>query len=157
MLWYRGGSAGGTNVSANPEGSTGDLLTRIAIGSSNYNLPSTGYAFYSRPTFTFNDDSSGLTGIDSTPWSQVILDSIAIPGRIYADWDFIGEWVGGVSFTAGGNGTLTFSLKTTHTFNGKSLVHVHSVPWAVRRKCYGCISTITILIILSSYIGVLHG
>ena len=114
----------GTLVLANPTGTTGDNLTRVRIGGTDYNIPQTGYLNYYRPTLEAVD-TSGTQNIpasgDGLDW--VILDARSFPGPFYSDADFTTEWNGTVNFTSPKNGTIQIELITDHTFNGKNIQH----------------------------------
>ena len=87
------------------------------------------YAFHARPTLTPPDDLPFLptrTDVavpDDRDYVITLLDQQEITGRVLAGQDFITEWEGAVSIAFHANTVLEIDLRTTHSFNGKSLIH----------------------------------
>ena len=100
-----------------------------------------GYIFYARPTLTQPDDISADTPVPATGFEITFLDAVAIPGRVYLEADFVTEWIGTADFILdwdpGGNNDRQVAivyLETTHSFNGKSLVHRHMRRLSVQKN-----------------------
>ena len=118
-----------TAVAANPAGTDGDTLRRLRVQGRNYNLPPSGYLFYTRPTLTIPADITTAGTVQEAGRTFTLLNA-AVPGRVYKDTDFTSEWFGNLEIDGDGNGgdgnntrILEYVLKTTHTFNGKTIVH----------------------------------
>ncbi len=127
--------AGGTPVEANPDGADGGLLNRLKIGPRNFNLPTGGYLFYARPALTTPATISADQAVTAAGIEFTLMDSTSIAGRVWSGVDFATEWFGNfiINGNWSGSGTnaihiMLVELETTHTFNGKEIVHTRMVP-----------------------------
>ena len=125
-LWRFGRA---TAVAPNPPGTDGQTLNRLTVQGRNYNLPRGGYLYYTRPALTIPADVTTAGTFTTSGRTYTLLNTV-IPGRIYPAIDFTSEWFGNLEIDGDGNGgsgnnarQLEFTLKTTHTFNGKSIFH----------------------------------
>ena len=137
--------SGGTTVGANPAGTDGDPLTRIAVAGRNYYIPQ-GYAWYARPTLSPPADISSDTEVPSAGSAFTLLDAETIQGGLLADVDFTTEWFGCFEIdvdTPGGGSqrarSVRVTLVTTHSFNGKTIVHERPTDVGIQANQIACI------------------
>ena len=83
-----------------------------------------GYFFYARPELTYSNVATA-TAIPTTGdgLEFTLLDQKVFYGPIIAGVDFRTEWFGGFELNVSAGGTLQVTLKTVHSFNGKSFTH----------------------------------
>ena len=137
--------SGGTAVSANPAGTDGDPLTRLAVAGANYYIPQ-GYAWYARPTLSVPASITTDTNVGTAGRVFDLLNAETIDGGILAGVDFTTEWFGcfEINIAAPGSGdakarSLSATLITTHAFNGKSIVHERSADIGITENQFLCV------------------
>ena len=88
-----------------------------------------GYSFYSAPALSppadiaYDPDNAADAIPANAAYEIVLLDAAAIDGAIAAGRDFVTEWFGVLSIALHANRHLSAEMETTHSFNGKTLVH----------------------------------
>ena len=132
--WYRLAYSDGPPSALTTPRLVGGSLDFPSIGGhrTQIKLPSgteTPFAYYVAPTISVSD-STTIQAIPTTGdgLEITIVDDETFPGGIRSGVDFVTEWEGSFSFRVSTAGTVTIGLVTEHTFNGKSLTHVRSVP-----------------------------
>ena len=136
---------GGTAVAANPAGTDGDPLTRLAVAGTNFYIPQ-GYAWYARPTLSVPASITSDTNVPTAGRVFDLLNAETIDGGILASVDFTTEWFGcfEINIAAPGSGdakarSLRATLITTHAFNGKSIVHERSADIGITENQFLCV------------------
>ncbi|MDE2698296.1 MAG: hypothetical protein OXI23_05455 [Gemmatimonadota bacterium] len=125
--------SGGTEVTANPAGTDGDVLQRIDIGGTNYRVPQNGYVFYERPPINPNS-VQGKQDVSTNPWTATLKDDFNIPKRLYDGIDLLMDWQGAMQLTPLMNGTLGLNMHLTFKFTSGNITYDIFVPWPVHAR-----------------------
>ena len=97
------------------------------------------YSFHARPTLSYtdlplHDDEDTLPADRTIPNDDngfviTLLDQEVIDGPIQSDNDFITDWTGGFTIRLHANRHIETVMRTTHSFNGKTIVHNRIGEW----------------------------
>ena len=112
----------GSVVEVNPDAAATGTLETVSVDGEVWKLPRWGFTFYARPGLTAVEQAAAVDVSKGMPFSMRLLAGVAIPGAVTPGRDFTAEWTGHLFFTFAGNGSVIFTMTTTHVFNGKTLV-----------------------------------
>ena len=132
--WYRLAYSDGPPTALTTPSLVGGSLDFPSIGGqrTQIKLPSgteTPFAYYVAPTIQVSDSTADqAVPVSGDGLEITLVDDETFPAGIRAGVDFVTEWEGSFSFRANTAGTMHIGLVTEHTFNGKSLTHVRTVP-----------------------------